>query len=184
MATRQYQERGFTLIELMVSVVIAMVMMAGLYGVFLMQSRVQNAQSEAVESSEDLRIAAQIMQGELRLAREICWDSTNTRVIYRPLPSTVSVGACTSVDAANGSFELRAADSTHPTPYMCWDRPNDGGGCAELVRNLNAATGLQVTPTSNADVTVTRHIDLVSAYKDYEKKSMDWNVNFDVWPRN
>ena len=65
-------QQGFTLVELMVSLVVAMVILAGLYSNFIMQSRVQASQSSTVESVEDLRLAAQVMETPLRTAVNIC----------------------------------------------------------------------------------------------------------------
>jgi len=174
--TPSEQERGFTLIELMVSMVIALILLAGLYGNFIMQSRVQNAQAEVVEAAEDLRIAAQIMQSELRLAEAICWDSTNKALVYRPL-GTVALNVCdsTALAGAHGFFRDNGG-------AVCWRRAS-GGNCEELVRNLDA-NGFQVSPTGNGDLGVTRTIKLISTYKDHKKKDRNWEVSFDVWPRN
>jgi len=182
----QVVQHGFTLIELMIAMVISLLLLAGLYSNFIMQSRVQNAQSEVVETTEDLRIAAQIMQSELRMAEEICWDAGNSRLIYKPLGSAVALGACNAVNVANGAFDFRPVDGTHPTPYVCWDQPNNATGCQELLRDLKAATGLQVAPTTNtaADLVGIRSITLTSTYTNHLRQSKDWGISFDAWPRN
>lgn len=175
------REQGFTLVELLVSMVVAMVLLAGLYGNFIMQSRVQNAQSEVVESAEDLRLAAQIMQGELRLAEATCWDAGNSALVYKTLGSP-DLSVCNSAalaSTAHGFFRDNGG-------AVCWDRPNDGSGCQELVSNLNAATGLVVTPATNnvADLIGVRTVTLMSTYKDHLKQNKDWSVSFDILPRN
>ena len=179
-------EQGFTLVELLIALVISLVLLAGLYSNFIMQSRVQRAQSRLGDAAEDLRIASQVMQNELRLAKAICWDATNTRLIYQPADSSAGLGTCSSVNAANGAFDFKAADATHPTAYICWDRPNDASGCQELVRGLKAGTGLQVSPTGNsaAELVGLRSITLTSAYKNHQGAKRDWIVQFEVLPRN
>ena len=176
--TQPERERGFTLIELMVSMVIALVLLAGLYGNFIMQSRVQNAQAEVVEAAEDLRIAAQIMQSELRMARDICWDSTNKALVYRPL-GTVDLNVCDSTTLASSTHGFFRDNGG----AVCWKKPNNAN-CQELVRNLNTLTGLQVSPTGNGDLGVTRTIKLTSVYKNHKKQDKDWEVSFDALPRN
>jgi len=179
-------EGGFTLVELLIALVISLVLLAGLYSNFIMQSRVQKAQSSVVARAEDLRIAAQVMQNEMRLAQAICWDATNKRLIYQPADSATALGACTAVAAANGAFAFRAADAAHPSPYICWDMPNNAGGCQELVRGLKSNTGLQVSPTTNsaADLVGRRSVTLTAVYVNAQQVQKDWSIRFDVLPRN
>ncbi len=177
-------QAGFTLIELMVSLVVAMVILAGLYSNFIMQSRVQASQSSTVESVEDLRLAAQIMGTQLRMAANICWDNTNG-LVYQPLGAVAMTGCSGAMDASWGAFQFRSATSTGGS--ICWDRPNhwanSGVGCQEVLRGLDPATGFQAT-TSNADLGALRTITLVSQYQNTDRQNKTLSISFDVLPRN
>ena len=143
------REAGFTLVELMVAMVIALVVLAGMTGVLVSGSRQVSDSEERNEILGDLQLAASIIETELRQARGVCWDAANTRLIYQPLDSATPLpAACNAVAASNGAFQLRAANPNanppKPTPYMCWDRSNKAGGCQEMVRHMKAGTGLTV----------------------------------------
>lgn len=179
------QSRGFTLVELLVSMVIVMIILAGLYSNVLMQSRVQASQASTVDSVEDLRIASQIMATQLRLASNICWDSGNSRLVYQPLGAAVTLTAsnCGTLDTSWGAFQF-SSGTTATGGTVCWDRPNVGGGCQEVLRGLDSATGFSVSPTSNASLTAIRTLNLVSQYKSVDRTNRDLEITFNVLPRN
>jgi len=176
-------QAGFTLIELMVSLVVAMVILAGLYSNFIMQSRVQASQSSTVESVEDLRLAAQVMEAPLRTAVNVCWDATNG-LVYQPLGSTVTMTGCSgTVDISWGAF--RFSNSASTGGKVCWDRPNNGQGCQELLRGLDPTNGFTVSPGSPvANLGVLRTITLVSQYQNADRQNKTLSISFDVLPRN
>lgn len=59
---------GFTLIELMVAMVVAIIVIGAIYATYLSQTRVQVAQEVTVELQESLRAALTIMEREIRTA--------------------------------------------------------------------------------------------------------------------
>jgi len=172
-------ERGFTLIEMMVSLSMGLIVLAGLTTMFVSMNDASRAVVSRTERMGDLYLVSHIMQSELRSGKDICWDTANNRIIYQTLDSAVALGACNSVDAANGSFDFRAADSTHPTPYICWDRPVLGGGCQELIRDLDSP-GLIVPAPVDGVWTVT----LVASYLNENKATKTLSLRFNTWPRN
>ena len=178
--TPRASQAGFTLIELMVSLVVAMVILAGLYSNFIMQSRVQASQSSTVEAVEDLRLAAQVMSTQLRMASNVCWDATNG-LVYQPLGAVTMTACSGTLDPSWGAFQFSSSASTGGT--VCWDVPNNGQGCQELLRGLDPTTGFQVT-TSNADLGALRTITLVSRYQNVDRQDKDLSISFDVLPRN
>jgi prepilin-type N-terminal cleavage/methylation domain-containing protein len=175
------KECGFTLIELMVTMVMGLIILAGITAMFLSYSKTSIAVSSRTERMGDMYLATQIMHAELRVGKDICWDGTNSRIVYQTQDSLVALGACTSVDASNGSFELKPADSGNnkPTPYVCWNRPEMGGGCQELIRDLDTTTGMTVSVSSGV-WTVT----LNATHSDEERKSKNMSMSFKTWPRN
>lgn len=156
------RQAGFTLVELLIALVIGMVLLAGLYSNFILQSRVQNAQAERVTSSEDLQIAAQLMQKELRLASSIAWDGTNKVITY------------TTVDSATGYFKFKHLG----TDTLDWKRPGTAT-YQELVRGLDATSGLSVVQGGSVWT-----ITLTGKYEDHNRNDQTWQIAFKVWPRN
>ena len=67
----QSTQRGFTLVEVLISMGIAMVLLAGMTSVFVSQTRVANMMNGKTEAMGDLFLASQIMQSELRGAKSI-----------------------------------------------------------------------------------------------------------------
>lgn len=181
----QEDSRGFTLVEVLVSMVIALVLLAGVVGVFISQHKSANMVQDKTDRLSDLFLASQMMQAEFRQAQAVCWDATNKRIVYQPLDSASVVSdPCTgTVNSANGFFRFDAATSSQ-TASICWDRPNQGGGCQELLRDLKDTTGLQVSPTSNADLGAVRKVTLTARSQDFERVDQDVSLEFDVWPRN
>ncbi len=196
------REKGFTLIELMVTLVIAMVILAGMVAVFISQTRAAHTVGSKTELMGDLYLASQIIQSELRGAKAVCWDSTNQRLVYQPIDSGVSIfnaatNACDSTDGANAWFKSVAAGaggcSTSNTPCVCWRRPSPPvappattpqKNCQELLRGLSSASGFLITPTGNADLQTVRTISLTAIYQDINHANQDLNLKFKVWPRN
>ena len=176
-------QAGFTLIELMVSLVVAMVILAGLYSNFIMQSRVQASQSSTVEAVEDLRLAAQIMGTQLRMATNICWDATNG-LVYQPLGAVTMTG-CATLDPSWGAFSFDSSASTGGR--LWWRLPNPGASAPsnrqEVLRGLDPTNGFQAT-TSNADLGALRTITLVSRYQNADRQDKNLSISFDVLPRN
>jgi len=178
--------RGFTLIELLVSTLIAMVLLAGIVGIFISQNKAANMVTDKTDRLSDMFLASQIMQTALRDAQAICWDAANKRIIYQPLDSTVAVtDPCTAavVDAQNGFFRFNAATATQ-TAQICWDRPNLGGGCQELIRDLKDATGMQIVPVANTNLKGLRQIILTARAQNLDRIDRDVFLEFRVWPRN
>ncbi|MDX8380886.1 MAG: type II secretion system protein [Ghiorsea sp.] len=184
------QEQGFTLIEVMITMVIALVVLGGMSSLFVAQTRTANMLNQKSQAMNDLFLASQMMQFELRKAKAICWSSVNKTIYYQPLTSSIAdnlTAACNApavTAAANGSFQGRAPTVDIPSSYICWDRPNDNGNCQELLRGMNPATGVVVTPPNTADLQAVRTVTLTSQYMGKNNNIKDLSLSFKVWPRN
>ncbi|MBL1353689.1 MAG: prepilin-type N-terminal cleavage/methylation domain-containing protein [Zetaproteobacteria bacterium] len=175
--------RGFTLMELLIGLVIGMIILAGMSSVFITQTRTSTMLSDKTAGMGDLYLASQMMQSELRGSKTICWNAATSSLVYQPFDSPIALtAACLAPTAAtNGSFEFRPISGTKPTPYICWNRPNDGTGCQELLRNMLPVTGLAVTSTVN---TTMRTIVLTSQYRGQDGSAKPLSLEFKIWPRN
>jgi len=67
---------GFTLVELMITLVISTILMASVYTVFLAQQRSATAQQDLAIIQQDLRAAMQILTRDIRMAG---FDPTSTK---------------------------------------------------------------------------------------------------------
>lgn len=166
---RHATQKGFTLIELMVALIIGLVLMAGIYSNFIMQSSVQSMQSDVTERMEDLYLASHIMQGELRSAGSIDISTVN-EINYTDLESNAGV--------------FRYTSSTTPAnSKICWDSPTAGGGCQELIRNLDATTGFVVSSSGTGSSTIYT-ITMNASYVNKEHNTQAVGLSFKIWPRN
>jgi len=183
--------RGFTLIELMVSMVMSLIILAGIISVFISDSRTHLAVVSKAELLADVGLASSIIKSELRQSQNICWLPASKILVYQPLDSTtvVSAAACAvppaGVASQNGAFKLVAAGaggcSTSSTPCVCWDRPNQGGGCQEMLRNVLPLTGLDA---SQGVVNKVWSVTLTGTYMNQSHNLISTQSLFKVWARN
>ena len=73
--SNQINEKGITLIELLVALVICGVVIAGVYRVFVAQSKAYTVQDQVVEVQQGIRSAMEILLRDLRMAG---YDSDST----------------------------------------------------------------------------------------------------------
>lgn len=180
------KQSGFTLIELMVTMVVAMIVMAGMSSLFVSQTRTAQVLNKKSEAMNDLFLAAQLMQTELRGAKAICWNKKKKWILYQPLSSADNLSdTCTQATNNNGYFRImpRNKNKKKPTPYINWKRVQKKKN-VELIRNMAAKVGITVAPAGNADLRAVRTITLISQYRDKERALQNLSLTFKVWPRN
>jgi len=190
------RESGFTLVELLVTVGIAMFVLAGMSALFVSQTRTAHVLNAKSEILNDLFLASQMMQLELRGAKAVCWEPGNKRIRYQPLTSSSAqdlTAACDTSHAENGFFEIRPKNNTDkPTPYICWDKQggvNPQIRCDEMLRGIKANVGMTIKGTdgntfSNADLQEVGKITLTAQYQNRDRNIQDLSLSFKVWPRN
>ena len=181
-------QTGFTLIEVLITLLVGMVILGGMTSVFIAQTRTSTMLSDKTAAMGDLYLSSQIMQTALRGSKAICWNAASNMLVYQPFDSPTNLTAgCAAPAASNGAFKFKSVlTAAHPTPYICWDRPNDGSGCQELLRNLVPASGLGVTPVGNAspDMRVMRTVVISAQYQGQDHSGKPLELAFKVWPRN
>jgi len=169
---------GFTLVELLVSMSIGLVVIAGVVGLFVSQSKVQNEQRSQLEMISDLQLAGQIVRSELRLAKDV-YTLCSGKVFYQPMDSYSDFPPtdCNTLQANNGWFKL-GCNST--SGCICWDRPDESDGCQELIRNIDPTIGLQ----AQSDGYGSYQIDLYGNYTGLDHQTHQITSRITVWPRN
>ncbi len=78
-------ERGITLIELLVALVICGVVVAGIYRVFIAQTRAYTVQDQVVEVQQNVRSAMEILLRDLRMAGYDSNDINSKITISTPI---------------------------------------------------------------------------------------------------
>jgi len=176
------KERGFTLIEMMITMGMALFIMAGMTSVFVSQTRTATMLKNKTEAMGDLFLASQIMQRELRSSKAICLNSTATNLIlmYQPSDSNVPIVSCAlPVSPYNGLFRY------NNTGALCWDRPKKNDKCQELIRGLSLAGGLQVTKTTAVPPLPDMYeVTLTSKMRGLNNQVSLLPLTFKVWARN
>jgi type IV pilus assembly protein PilW len=83
----KFDKKGITLIELLVALVIGGIIIAGIYRVFVSQSKAYVVQDQVAETQQNIRSAMEILLRDLRMAG---FDGDNT-----PLTTSITPGANT-----------------------------------------------------------------------------------------
>jgi len=176
-------QQGFTIIEVMVTMVVALFVLAGMTSLFVSQTRTTQMLNQKSEAMSDLFLASQLIQVELRDAKAVCWEGSSKMLGYQPIDSTVNISAACggANDPENGYFLFKAATATK-SACICWDRPNKNDNCQELIRGLVDGAGMQVIDAGGLNQL--KKITLSSEYqgKDLSKKVL--SLSFKAWPRN
>jgi len=174
----QSKEQGFTLIEMMITMGIALVMMAGMTSVFVSQTRTATMLKNKTEAMGDLFLASQIMQGELRSSKKICWSSTANAqsLVYLPIDSTTPMVSCDPKKYK--SFQYRKN-----TGALCWNQL-DGKGCQELIRGLPLVGGMKVKVVSAPPLPDVYEVTLTSQMRGQNNQISLLPLTFKVWARN
>jgi len=188
--------RGFTMIELMISMAMGLLIMAGITAMFVSYGKTSTAVSSRTERMGDLYLAIQIMQGDLRMsafssasmARPTDLASRGGGVsLPSGYPTTFASGlpywdATTKTltyqdqDGNTGIFQYQHTSNDR----LYWLRPDATFSTfQELIRDLDTSSGMTVS-TSSGLWTVT----LNSAYENEEKSSENISLSFNTWPRN
>jgi len=155
--------RGFTLIELMISMAMGLIILLGMMMMFTTDAKVSDTLASRTERLGDLYLVSQIMQSELRDAQSgtVSWSA--------------NVLSYTSQDGLTGQFEYQRTANDR----LYWQRPGFAN-FEEVVRDLDTTDGMAVSGTSSGVWTVT----LKSSYKDEDRQSKTVDLSFKAWARN
>ena len=152
-----YEERGFTLPEMMVTIVIMVTVLFALYGIFDMSLRVFAFGNDKVEATENARLGLEKVEREIRAAYPVDRIDNKKHVFFtagysstpaRPAPDSITFG----IDLpAGGSPPNRKVDSVEEITYelrssgdLSTACPSSGTeGICTLVRRQGSAAGFQ-----------------------------------------
>jgi prepilin-type N-terminal cleavage/methylation domain-containing protein len=185
---------GFTLIELMISMAMGLLILAGISAMFVSYGKTSTAVSSRTERMGDLYLATQIMQGDLRMSALLTGSIARpadlaSRGVSLPgdYPTTFASGlpfwdATTKTltyqdqDGNTGIFHYQRTSNDR----VYWLRPDDSYyRFQELIRDLDTSSGMTVSTSSGVWI-----VTLNSAYEDEARSSKNMTLSFNTWPRN
>jgi len=156
--------RGFTLVEMMISMAIGLIILLGMMMMFISDAKVSDTMASRTDRLSDLFLVSQIMQGELRNAQAgtISWSS--------------NVLSYTNQDGNSGSFAYQYSGNNDA---IYWLRPTFSA-YQEMIRDLDTTSGMVVSGTASGVWTIT----LKSSYQDVDRTTKTVDLSFKVWARN
>jgi len=206
-------EQGFTLIEMLISMAMGLILIAGLTSIFIADSNTSRAISSRTERMGDLFLASHLMQEALRESQST--PDANISILTNLSNRSVNTTTITGYPTSDSTFTaLPYWDATSKTltyqdlegnvgifqykrisnDRIYWLRPLPAGVSGsstfqELMRNLDTSNGLKVyDPATNNQVTTAigggMRVDLTSAYTNKNKQGKTLSLSFMIWPRN
>lgn len=169
---------GLSLVELMISVTIAMIMSIGVLYLYAGQVRTFSQVARKEQTTQEAQSAFEVIAGLVRQA-EMCLTCTPQQTIGIIYPAAVSnPNAASSVQLANDSVQI---DFTVPSGYPIW--PNDTGTFTNNAIRIDWSAATNVVRVS-AGVSVT---DATGARTPIAIAGASGNmntkvVNLDIWP--
>lgn len=99
-------DKGLTLIELLIGLVICAMVVAGIYRLFVAQSRAYTVQDQVVEVQQNIRSAMEVMLRDLRMT---AYDDDRTPLVTVTQPAIVPGDQAVTVryELANAPYEVR-----------------------------------------------------------------------------
>ncbi len=119
--TLNNRNRGFTLIELMVALVLGLVVIGGVMGVFISTYQANAQNIKAVRLNEEMRAVMSMITRDVRRAggRDFDWNATvNWYVSANPLATNVAWAVSDTAVAADACLRLAYAVSASETNYV------------------------------------------------------------------
>ncbi len=130
-------QRGFTVLELLVTMAISGVVMAGIYTTFFSQQQTYVTQTEVSAMHQNLRAAIFNLKREIRMAGYNPEGTADTGVLSAGT-DTIQVAMDLTDDAGTGDPDGDAGDADETVTYSLSD--TDGDGITDLARQTGGST--------------------------------------------
>ena len=140
-----FQEKGFSLIEVLVSLAIAGVLISGVYAAFLSQQSSYIVQEQVAEMQQNIRAGGAIMIQELRMA-----GYSGTSSVKADIHSA-------EIDAISFSFDLDADGNLDYFAYDLFDTSVVDGNAIGRLTDGSAAIALTESPSGSGHFEATGH---------------------------
>lgn len=130
-------QQGFTVVELLVTMAISGVVMAGIYTTFFSQQQTYLTQTEVAAMHQNLRAALFNLKREIRMAGYNPEGTADTGILSAGTDS-IQVGMDLTDDAGTGDPDGDAGDADETVTYSLSD--TDGNGVTDLARQTGGGT--------------------------------------------
>ncbi len=129
--------KGFTLVELLITMVISTVIMAAIYSSYTLQQKSYYSQSQVVEMQQNLRAALQVMLGEIRMAGYDPLDSADAGIVAASatgMQFTLDTIGSTPYNESDG--DTSDADENITYQLVSTDLQRNGSTIAENIEEI------------------------------------------------
>src|SRR4030042_1560757 len=133
--------QGFTLVELLVSVVVSGVVLAGICSTFYSQHTSYLNQEQIVSMQQNIRAAMYIMEREIRMAGHDPNGDSGAGIVT-PNAGSIRIAQDLTNNAGTGIPDSDVGDPGEDITYSLQDA--DGDGDTDLVRNDHNGAGIQM----------------------------------------
>lgn len=146
-------QAGFSLVEALVSIGVAMILLASFSTYFTYQNRSFAAQNQLTELNENTRAALDLLEREIRMA-----GYNPTRAAFTGIPYNSTTGTLDLYQDLNGDGTVTGTNEhltyTHNfTLRRVFRNANDGAGAQPLLDNVNAFACTYLDESGNVTTT-------------------------------
>lgn len=176
-------QRGFTLIEMMVTMLLMIVVLFALYSIFDMSIRIFSFGNDKVEATENARTGLERMEREVRAAYKTDVNNASSTVFNTWDPTQVAFGNETGVWNSGISAGETIRYSVNGNNELV---RSQGGGTAEPVASFLAPNGLQLEylKADGSAATAETQIKLVKVTLTVDKGRGDQALTTEIDVRN
>lgn len=138
------RHRGFTLIELMVSLVLGLVVIGGVMGVFISTYQANAQNIKAIRLNEEMRAVMSMITRDVRRAgaRDFAWNSStvNWYVSTNPLSTAVAWAVSNTPAGNNACLRFAYAVSSGKANYVGYRLVTNGDGKPVIQMNFTVTS--------------------------------------------
>jgi len=116
-----HDNNGFTLVELMIALAMSGIIVAAVYGAYIIQHKTYYTQGQVVDMQQNIRAVLEVMSGEIRMAG---FDPTGTA---KAKITTATVSQLAFTLDLNENGRVTPADSTNPNENITYGFGDSNG---------------------------------------------------------
>jgi prepilin-type N-terminal cleavage/methylation domain-containing protein len=141
---KEMNNKGLSLVEMLVALVISSIIVGGIYTLFVSQSKIYSKQEQVVEVQQNIRVAMNIMVRDLQM---VGYDDDTTLMVTPSNPIVLSADSATiQYEKTGGVYQVRYW--LNGTALQRDDLFNNVAASEVLLENVD---GLRFTPNVGTD---------------------------------
>jgi type IV pilus assembly protein PilW len=144
---RYCNDRGFTLVELMITLAVSTLIAAALYSTYILQQRTYVNQGAVVEMQQNARVAIDFLSLDLRMAG---YDPMNNNIGGITAADSVSISFTADMDKSGGlGTTASLASENEYFSYALANNVVDGVTIPTLCRSASTSPGINCQPMAD-----------------------------------